>query len=86
MIKKDKMAGGTVLKGFACPITPSFSGADFACRERVILGLSRFETNTKLLRGVIKPISTSNAEAAETMPSHGPHGKSFDLLQFSPCV
>ena len=26
------------------------------------------------------------AGAAETMPSHGPHGKSFNLLQFSPCV
>ena len=80
MIKKDKMAEGTLLKGFA------FRGADFACMERVILCLSRFGKNTKLLRGVIKPISTSNAEAAETKPSHGPHGKSFNLLQFSPCV
>ena len=49
MIKKDKMAEGTLLKGFACPTTPSFSGADFACRERVILGLSRFGTNTKYI-------------------------------------
>ena len=26
MIKKDKMAEGTLLKGFACPTTPSFVG------------------------------------------------------------
>ena len=27
----------------------------------------------------------SLAGAAETMPSHGPYGKSFNLLQLSPC-
>ena len=53
---------------------------------------SRFGTNTKLLRGDIGPISSpcdyldtacddddDDAGAAETMPSHCPYGKSFNL-------
>ena len=53
---------------------------------------SRYGTNAKSLRGFIGPISTPNdylttqwcVGAEETFPSHGPHGKSFNLLQFSP--
>ena len=54
----------------------------------------RFQTNTKFLRGVIDPIylrrmiiwiqysmmQLACEGAGETMPSHGPHGKSFNLL------
>ena len=60
---------------------------------------SPFGTNTNLLRGVIGPISTRNCYlhtvfddvvslrgSYKTMPFHGPQGKSFNLLQFSPCV
>ena len=61
---------------------------------------SRFGTNTNLLRGVIGPISTRNdylntvignavslrGSCRNKRPSYGPHGKSFNLLQFSPFV
>ena len=53
-------------EGFACPINPS-KGPIIARRGRVISGRlanrsgrSRFGTNTKLLCGVIGPISTPN--------------------------
>ena len=61
---------------------------------------SRFWKNPKLLRGVIGPISTPNdylntvfndidvislCESCRNN-SHGPHRKSLNLLQFSPCV
>ena len=75
-------------------------GPIFAGRGRVISGRLakrfgiRYGRNAKSLRGVIGPISTPNDylttvlndawPAAETFPSHGPHGKSFNLLQFSP--
>ena len=60
MSKKDKMVDGTSI-----PIPPSM-GPDFAGRGRIISGRlanilgSPFGTNTKLLRGVIGPISTPN--------------------------
>ena len=93
-VKKDKMADRSPL-GFACLIKPS-KGPIIARRGKVISDRlanrfgSRFGTKTKLLRGVIGPISTPNdwqysmmwldcAGAAETMPSHGPHGKSLNL-------
>ena len=77
----------------------------FEERGQVILGhlakrFGRQFENTKLLRRVIGPISTSNdypkyliqyyfdncvnlcgSCSVETMPSHGPHRKSFNLLQ-----
>ena len=61
---------------------------------------SRFWKNPKLLRGVIGPISTPNdylntvfndidvislCESCRNN-AHGPHRKSLNLLQFSPCV
>ena len=61
---------------------------------------SRFGTNAKLLYGVIGPISGRNdylnavfddavslrGSCRIKRPSHGPHRKRFNLLQFSPCV
>ena len=61
---------------------------------------SRFWKNPKLLRGVLGPISTPNdylntvfndidvitlCESCRNN-AHGPHRKSLNLLQFSPCV
>ena len=105
MSKKDKMAGGSPRR--FCVSHSPFKGADYCGeklgRGRVISGRlanrfgSRFGTNTKLLRGVIGPISSpsdyldtacdddddddddDDAGAAETMPSHCPYGKSFNL-------
>ena len=75
-------------------------GLIFAGRGQVVSGClattlgSRLGTNTKLLRGIVGPVSTPNdylntvafAGASDTMPFHGPHGKSLNLLQFSPGV
>ena len=61
---------------------------------------SLFGTNTKLLHGVFGPTSTPNdylntvlddvvslpGSCRNKQPSHCPHGKIFNLLQFSPCV
>ena len=60
MSKKDKMTDGTPRRDLP-PTGPSFAG-----RGRVISGGlanqpgRRFGANTKLVRGVIGPISTSN--------------------------
>ena len=62
--KKDKMADRTPRR--LCVSHSSSMGPIFAERGRVISGHlanrfgSRFGTNTKLLRGVIKPRSTPN--------------------------
>ena len=59
---------------------------------------SRFWKNPKLLRGVIGTISTPNDDLNTVFNdgislckscrnnAHGPHRKSLNLLQFSPCV
>ena len=89
-------------EGVTCP-TPTSMGPISAGRGRVISGRlankfgSRFGTNTKLLPGVIGPISAPSdylstvfddvilacAGAAETMPPppDGPHGKTFNLYR-----
>ena len=84
----------TNLEGVGCP-TPPAMGPIFAGRGRVIssrlanrLG-SRFGTNATLLRGVNWPYISiqysmmllAYAEAAVTMPSQGPHGKSLAVQE-----
>ena len=81
-------------------------GLIFAGRGQAISGClatrlgSRLGTNTKLLRGIVGPVSTPNDYLNTVfdevvslrrsfryyMPFHGPHGKSLNLLQFSPGV
>ena len=91
-------------EGFASPIPPSM-GPHFTGRGWVISGRlanrfgSRFWTNTKLLLGVIGPISTPNdylntvfydvvSLCGRVRNNALPHplGKSFNLLEFYPCM
>ena len=90
--KKDKMLDGAPRR--LCKYHPSLNGADFCGGGWVISGLlvdgfgSWFGTNTKLLHGVMGPISTPNDYlntvfddavslhgSCKTMPSHGSTGK-----------
>ena len=62
--RRTKMADGTP-KGLACPIhfsvEPIFAGSGRVISGRLVKRFeSRFGTNTKLLHGVIGPISTPN--------------------------
>ena len=83
-----------------CVSHSPFNEADFVGRGRVILGhlANRFGSGFGM-RGVIDPISMLNdylntgfddfvglCRNCRKMPSHFPHIKSFNLLQFSPCV
>ena len=101
LFKNDKMADGSPWR--RCVSHSHFNGPISAGRGRVISGRlankfgSRFGTNTKLLPGVIGPISAPSdylstvfddvilacAGAAETMPPppDGPHGKTFNLYR-----
>ena len=75
-----------IREGFACPI-PHSKGPIFAKRGRVISGRlanrfgSRFGTNTKLLRGVIGPVSTSNYYSGQK--SEAPKAPDFERFIIS---
>ena len=95
MSKKDKIGGRNSQETLRVPF-PLVMGPIFAGRGRVISGSlanrlgSRFGTNSKLLCGIISPISARNDQlntvfddvvrlrgrCRNKRPSHGPHGNS----------
>ena len=70
---------------FACPIPPSKRPSIFARSGRVISShLADSKARSYWPYIYAEWLHVACAEAAETLPFHGTHGKSLNLLQFSP--